>query len=178
MLRATIATALLAVSGMAAAADDSKGLMLGIAAGQIDYDSVLDIDDTSTAWKAYAGYRFSPNFTTELAYVDGGEYGGELASGVHVSADVTVIQLSATGGWWFNDVFGAYVRAAWNNYDAKVRASAFGMTVSDDVNEDELGYGVGLQVLYDRSLVRLEYETADIEDSDVSVVFLNVGWQF
>lgn len=179
MLRLTIVAALLAAgTAPAVAADQSDGLMFGIGAGQIDYDSGFDIDDRTTAWRVYVGYRFNPNFTTELAYIDAGEYGGEIAPGLHATADTTAVQLSATGGWWLTDVFGAYVRAAWYTYDSTVTASAFGVTVSEEQNRDELGYGVGLQVLYDRSLVRLEYETADVDGSDVGIVSLNVGWQF
>ena len=178
MLRTTIVAALLAASGTAAAADQDKGLLFGIGAGSVDYDTGFDIDDTTTAWKVYAGYRFSPNFTVEAAYIDGGEISGEVVTGLHVTADTTAVQLSATGGWWFTDVFGAYVRAGWTSYESDQRASALGITVSEDVSQDDLGYGLGLQVKYDGALVRLEYETTDVDGSDVTVTSLNVGWQF
>lgn len=175
MLRPTICAALLAASATASA---DSGFMFGIGAGQMDYDLGIDqMDDTTTAWKVSVGYRFSPNFTTELAYLDGGEVHGNVG-GAKLAVDGSNLQLSATGGWWLSENFGTYVRAAWNNYDVNVSASGPGGSVKLSDSQDAFGYGLGLQALWDRALWRLEYETSDVEGSDVKLISLNVGWQF
>jgi OOP family OmpA-OmpF porin len=178
MFKKTCIAALLAASVGPAAAEDTDGFLFGIGAGQVNYDvSELGIDEDSDAWKVVAGYRFNENFTTEIAYIDGGEVGGNVA-GVGVRAEGDVLQLSATGGWWFTDSFGAYVRAAWDSWETTATASAFGRTAAITDEGDDFGYGIGLQALWDRALWRLEYETADMDGSDVRIITLNIGWQF
>ena len=176
MLRTTIIAALLAVSGTAAA-EDTEGFLFGIGAGQVDYDTGFDIDDRATAWKAFIGYRFNPNFTAEVAYIDGGVIDGEVG-GVHITGEATAVQTSLTGGWWFTDAAGAYVRGGWTNYDVAVKASALGRSVTVADEQDAFGYGVGLQAWWDRALWRLEYEASDVDGSNVQFVSLNIGWQF
>jgi hypothetical protein len=169
MLKRTICAALLAAWAGPAAADDTEGFLFGIGGGQVNYDvSELGIDETAEAWKLFVGYRFNPNFTTELAYI----------AGVGLRAEGDAVQLSATGGWWFTDAFGAYVRAAWDSWETTAKASAFGRTEAITNEGDDFGFGLGLQALWDRALWRLEYETADMDGSDVRIVTLNIGWQF
>jgi Outer membrane protein beta-barrel domain len=155
-------------------ADEASGFIFGIGGGQINYEvDELAIDAETDVWKLWAGYRINRHLTLEAAYLDGGSAAATLA-GVNVRGEVDMLQLSATGGWWFTDGVGAYVRAAWDNYDSEVRV--FDTAVRNE--GDEFGWGAGVQAVWDRALWRLEYETVEILDTDVTSWSLNIGWQF
>ena len=68
-------------AGTAVAADKSEGLFAGLDVGQSrleprDDGGGYDVNDKrSTAWRALAGYRFSPKWSAEVWYVDAGEAG-------------------------------------------------------------------------------------------------------
>jgi hypothetical protein len=82
MPRAVIAFVLLcSTAGGALAADKDDGFFAGLDVGQSrleprDNGGGYDVSDKSgTAWRALAGYRFSPEWSAEVWYIDAGEAG-------------------------------------------------------------------------------------------------------
>lgn len=177
-IRTAVCAAILLGSTSVRAQDDS-GWLFGIGAGQSSYEiDALGFDDEATAWKVFGGWRINPNFNVELAYIDGGSVDATVGS-VNASAEAEVIQGSVVGGWWFSETFGAYGRLGMNAWEVEASASGPGGSVDETDDGNDFGWGVGLQALWDNGLWRLEYESAEFDDTvDASLISLSLAWRF
>lgn len=133
------------------------------------------IDEDETAFKVFAGYNFDlpmVNLGLEAGYVDFGA--------PKIDTNVAAIEIETTGInlWGIAgidagpiDLFAKLGYLMWD-----VEASALGESVSDDGSD--LGYGVGLGFGLGGVKIRGEYEMYDLDDADLSMLSLNILFQF
>lgn len=133
----------------------------------------VNCDDEDTGLKLFGGYKFTPNFAAEAAWVDLGEVS---ASGPGGSATVEAdgFQVAALGMFPINPQISLFGKLGAFMWDANVTTSA-GFTVGDDGTDIMLGFG-GMWNITQRIGLRAEWERFDVDSEDVD--FLSVGVQF
>jgi hypothetical protein len=147
------------------------------------------VDDTSTCWKIYGGFRAFKFFSVEAGYTDLGEVSANAVSDgsglIYDAGDVAStyeaealsvatlgvlplgrVNLFAKVGYMFWDA------------DASLSNSAFGDIVASDDGEDVM-YGAGLVWDY-KGLgeLRFEYETAEVAATDINTLSAGVSFLF
>jgi OOP family OmpA-OmpF porin len=187
---AAIITLALAIATGPAMADENQGLYLGAGVGQfsLQVDDIEDVtganfDEEDTSLKIFGGWRFNPYFAAELAYIDFGGPSDTLDLGGGISADFDV-EISGFAPYLVGTLpIGAielFAKVGYYFYDAEVTGTSQGVSVSDDVSDEDLVYaaGVGL-VLFKHLAARLEYEIVDVSDvEDASALWLTGAWRF
>lgn len=155
-------------------------LYLGGGAGQSTYQdvdqveeactaigAVCDVDDTDSAFKAYLGYRFGQFLAIEGGYVDLGEATATSA------APVARATLSAEGGYLAllprlpigtaGTIFG---RIGLSGVEAKLNATAPGVSSSDSSGAAGLVFGVGAEIQLTPNLaIRGEWERHSFDEA-------------
>ena len=189
---AAAAAMLLAIPFAASAQQAQTGFYVGGAFGQGEAGNWCDTsgapagvglsscDDKDTAWKAFAGYRFSRHFAAEATYINFGEYSGTVtfgAASAAVNADATGWGLAAVGIYPINDKFDLFGKLGFirGESEATVTVGAFSGTVGD--KGTEIHYGVGGVYNFTPKLgLRLEWENVD--DADLSILSLGLQYKF
>jgi OOP family OmpA-OmpF porin len=172
---AAIALAVVALSPLAASAD--APWYLGAGGGQAEFD-VGGFDDTATSWKLFGGYQFHDSFAAEIGYLDSGEAKESFAGqSLAVSADGATASL--VGMLPIGEQFSLHARLGMFFWDveATVDDGVSTMTFSDSGEDLYYGVGAGMK-LGETAGLRLEYEIADIDDVDVSMISLSVLFRF
>jgi OOP family OmpA-OmpF porin len=123
--------------------------------------------------KIFGGYKFTPNFAVEGAWIDLGEISAS-GGGATITGEVDGLQLAAVGMFPINPQFGVFGKVGVYMWDATVSAPGFG-SVSDDGSDIMFGAGVNWNFAQ-RFGLRAEWERFDIDGDDVD--FLSVGVQF
>jgi len=139
----------------------------------------LDFDDDDTAFKVYAGYKFSDYFAFEGQYFDNGEATDNLTNGdrVEVTADgfgaYALGILPATERF---DLFGK-IGVAW--WDGEIKNKTTGFKYADESGYD-LGFGFGASFdVTDRFVIRAEFEAIDSDKIDEVYTWMaSVQWNF
>jgi OOP family OmpA-OmpF porin len=191
------AMALTAISGTALAAgpdDNERGFYLGGGVGNFNLeinrardidDAVRRLDDSDTAWKVFAGYRFNPYLSLEGAYVDFGRpsdtFDADGTSGdftAHLSGfspqligtvPVGPVELSAKVGVYYIDI------------DTSIDIDSVDEADFDtSTREEDFMYGVGIgATLFQRLNAKLEYEWIDIKNAENANSLWATGtWRF
>jgi opacity protein-like surface antigen len=191
-------------------ADDFSGFRLGMNMGsdtlrsQFFFEPFLDTDEINTNRLGYAlmaGWGLNRYLAFEGVLRGGSDFNAKPFQGEFVDpadyisshTNVKGAEVSVVGSLWIGNKFSFFARAgmfAWKadesvsvgNYDAgtKVTASA------DDTGFDPL-FGVGIQSVLDRALIRVEYKQTEIgdlglaggfnlHDSTISQVDFSVVW--
>lgn len=148
----------------------AQKIYVGVGAGQVsaDIDCDLDItcsaDDSDTGYKIFAGYKFTPNFAIEGAYLDGGEVSasGTDSSLGQASAKIetTGFNIAAVGIYPISKRFSIQGKAGVFLWDQDVSASSsvFGSgSTSESGNAGMFGIG-GTFHVNDRFGVLVEWE--------------------
>lgn len=158
------------------------------------------MDDTDSAWKIQAGYRFSKNLAIEGGYANLGEFAYRAA----ITAPVTetgVVTLDIDG--WNLDVVGrlpfnpsltgfAKVGAFFYNLDYQCTGTVYCGTPSRSASGTSLHYGLGVDYSFSSNwFARAEYEVfAKVGDAmsadgttgttreDVKLGSLGIGYRF
>jgi len=186
MRKTSLFCALLLTCGVATA--QQSGIYLGASVGRakVDLDKndlVTDLsslgvtnisssqDDTTTAWKIFAGYQFNPYLSLEGGYVDFGKYkvkvnGSSVDGGVTYKGDVDAqavfadlvghLPLMENALSIFGKVGGAYTRLK-----VSQSLSVGGDFLSDDERDNEFVWKLGAGFRYNFTKqfgVRAEYE--------------------
>ena len=160
----------------------AQGFYAGFGAGQSSADlETCDLDlsctseDTDTAYKLFAGYRFTPNWAIEAAYLDAGrlsQNGTDTVLGTaSANFDVSGINLAALGIYPVTDRFSLQAKAGlflWN-LDVDVSSSTLGAgSISESGNSPMLGVGASYGFT-ERIGVLVEYERfIDVGEQDVT----------
>ena len=168
----------------AAHADEHSGFYFGAGAGQVSVEipefvpGVLHFDESANVWKGFAGWRFNENFALEGAFIDADSVDQNFGGGVRGSVDGEILQASAIGTYWFTDYLEIHGRVSSNMYDSRSELT-FGNTLIAEANADgtDVGFGGGFGAVWDRALFRLDYEQADLEDSETRLVTLSIAWR-
>jgi OOP family OmpA-OmpF porin len=191
-LLALSAAMLLAMPFAASAQQAVTGFYVGGAFGQGEAGNWCDTsgapagvglsscDDKDSAWKAFAGYRFSRHFAAEATYINFGEYSGTVTAGAAsatVNADATGWGVAALGIVPLGNNFELFGKLGFmrGESEATVTVGAFSGTVGD--KGTELHYGVGGIYNFTRNLgVRVEWE--NVNDADLSVLSIGLQYRF
>jgi hypothetical protein len=194
---AGLATALCgfgAAPAMAQTPANTGGPYLGVGWGQfnVDVDNLSDAGSTANniinsddnAWKAFAGWRFSPYIGVEVAYIDLGNPGDRFegsGSNGNYSLDISgfspalvgtlplgPVELFAKVGYYFYDV------------DLRLDLDAPGPDVDSSSSRDDFIYGGGVGLTFAEHLhVRAEYEKVDLKNaSNSDALWLSAAWRF
>lgn len=158
------------------------------------------IDDTDTAWKIQAGYRFNKNLAIEGGYVKLGEFAYRAAiaapvaeTGV-VTLDVDGWNLDVVGRLPFNDSFTGFAKAGAfvYNLDYQCTGTVYCGTASRSASGTSFHYGLGVDYTFSKNwFARAEYEVfTKVGDSmsangatgttqeDVRLGSVGIGYQF
>ncbi|APE30559.1 hypothetical protein BOX17_06065 [Halomonas aestuarii] len=180
-----------------------EGPYLGGAIGHASLDSDtlneleelgLDTDDSDTAYKLFAGYRFTPNFAMEASYLDFGDFSADatftngtdtatadLEGGLDGVGLALVGKLPIQGGL---SVHGKLGMIAWDG-DVSGTARLNGEVIYDGAaGEDGTDpfYGIGAEYEIQQVMIRGEYERYDISDSgedfEIDLFSASLGYRF
>lgn len=158
------------------------------------------VDDTDTAWKIQAGYRFNKNLAIEGGYAKLGELAYRAAitapvteTGV-VAIDMDGWNLDVVGRLPFNDSISGFAKlgAFVYNLDYQCTGTVYCGTASRSASGTSLHYGLGVDYVFAGSwFARAEYEVfANVGDSmsadgatgtsreDVRLGSVGVGYRF
>jgi OmpA-OmpF porin, OOP family len=131
-----------------------------------------------TGFKLFGGYQINENFAVELAYIDGGNP-EEYSYGFTVWNDPSAIQASVIGTLPLGSVFGLYLRGSllsWEN--ETVVTDGFDYFVFEN-DGDDLSYGVGCSFnVGQKAAIRVEFEGADLDGTDVSILGVSGVFRF
>jgi opacity protein-like surface antigen len=172
------------MAGAAAQADTQPGFYagVGIGSGTIEVDEV-DFDESDTAFKIFGGYQFNENFAVELTYLDGGApemtVSGPGVTG-SVEAEVTGLNAAVLGRIPLASTFAIFGKIGLTSYDVEATGRVNNQViVSGSDSSEEITYGVGGAFSFGPSFeMRAEYEMADINDGDYSLLSVSGLFRF
>lgn len=182
-LRWPVALALTA-GAAAAVADPESGYYAGAGAGRYHLalhefaDDGLDFDDRGAGFRLFGGVRFNPWIAVELAYLDLGAPGEDLA-GVYIESASTGVAPYVVGTLPLGRLE-LYARAGILFRDVKLtaRAPESGEQTADTYEENFV-YGAGAGVVIRHVNLRLEYERVDVPGADTSdSLWLSAAYRF
>lgn len=176
---------LLGLSLAPSAAVADSGLYIGVGAGGATLEADIgdigipglpsSIDEDDTAVKAFLGYNFdlpAIDLGIEAGYVDFGE------PEINVLGDELLIDTSGINVWGIlaldSGPFDIYGKVGYIAWDAE--ASFQGLSDSEDGSD--LGWGLGLRFKFTALEVRGEYESYDLDGTDLSMLSIGVAYHF
>ena len=160
MFRTMLAVVMFGLCGTAAAEN-----YVGAGVGQLRLEGADDIGA-----KIFGGWRFNQNLALEVAYFEGGTVDDDVA-GVRVQTEPRALQLSAIGAIPVTDNFQVYARAGVLSWKAETVVDNWA-TTKDDGKDFSWGLGTSFDI-GSRGAIRLEYEGADLDGTDISLISLS-----
>lgn len=158
------------------------GLGLGRSKTDVNAPGVSG-DDTTNAWKGFAGYQFNRYFAVEGGYLDLGR-ASAAGPGGSVSTDSTALQASVVGSLPLNQQFAFIGKVGLARTDTDTSGIVGGApTAFNDRNTDPT-YGLGLRYDFTKALgVRGEWErlrssSGAFGKSDVDLFTVNGIYRF
>jgi OOP family OmpA-OmpF porin len=149
-------------------------------------DLGFDVDESDTGFKVFGGYLVGDFLGFEMAYYDFGTSEGDavLDDGEILSPGLAQIEATAWGGFLVGNIpvgpVGIFAKVGMLSYDAEVEVRAVtdgvGVILSDDVQDEDLAYGMGMTLSFGAFGLRAEYEAVDVSDID-DVYMISVGAQ-
>ena len=133
----------------------------------------VSCDDEDTGLKIFGGYKFTPNFAVEAAWIDLGEVSASGFGGT-ATAEADGFQIAAVGMFPINPQWSIFGKLGAFMWDASVTSNS-GFSVSDDGTDIMFGFG-GMWNITERLGLRAEWERFDVDSEDVD--FLSIGVQF
>lgn len=193
-IAASAALGLMSVPVMAADSGFYAGAGLGLSSLETDSVEIVDgerfkFDDSGTGWKIFGGWRMK-YVAFELDYVDLGTLEDRFTVDLDTTTQLTAkTEIGLTA--WVPYVVGTYpigmfelsgkVGYAFYDADLDVQVTDGIDTERDSASESDedfaWGVGAGMTVL-DNLHVKVEYETIEVSDADVSVWWLTGAWRF
>lgn len=143
----------------------------------------LDIDDDSTAWRLFGGYRFNRYVGVEGGYINFDEFessASEAGQTADVEAEADGYTLAITGAIPLGERFAITGRAGYLFWDADAKVAVNGSTVESS-NEDgsDIFFGAGLEFSFnDRFALRGVWDAYELDDVDVDYYGLEAEFRF
>jgi opacity protein-like surface antigen len=173
---------------VAQADTDSEGIYVGMGVGEVnvkinDVDSLTTTIDryqaTDTAYKAFVGWRFNPNFAAELVYQDLGAPDSDVLPGVRVRTTLDGIAPNFVGTLPLGP-FELFANVGYFFYNFEVQTVRSTGTTKSSYNGSNFTYGGGIGVKFFKRLnFRLQYDTLEVQKADnVHSLWLNAAWHF
>ena len=183
--RACVAAALVAALLLGPQRAEADGFYIGAGVGGATLEADLNgitipglpssIDEDDTATKIFAGYNFdltAIEVGIEAGYVDFG------APDVNVLGDPLALDTTGINLWGIaaidTGLFEIYGKLGYIVWD--VEAEYLGQTAADDGND--LGYGLGVRFGIGPLEARGEYETYDLDDTDLTMLSVGLVYYF
>lgn len=189
---AVVAAAMLAMPFAASAQQGQTGFYAGGSIGQGEAGSWCDTggapaglaitscDDKDTAWKGFAGYRFSRHFAAEASYINFGKYSATLTFGGatgSVNADATGWGLAVLGIAPVGNNFELFGKLGFMRGESQANVTVGAISGTVGSKGTELHYGVGGVYNFTPKLgLRLEWENVD--DADLSMLSIGLQYRF
>lgn len=170
---------LLATGLCGAVQAEEQGFYAGSGAGMyyIDIDG-LDFDESAASLRLFGGYQLNEYVAFEAGYTKLFEASTEVL-GTDVDLDGTAWDVSVRPSFPVAESLTAYAILGWTEYDFEVSASAGGVSASGDGGDGDLHYGLGGAFsVNDSWLVRGEWSTVDVEDTDFGMFSLSAVYNF
>jgi OOP family OmpA-OmpF porin len=153
LLSIAAAAALLLSSG--AFAQGYAGIGAGTTKLSFDCAGLTTCDTSSTGWKLFGGYKFSPNWGAELNYFDFGKAKGTLdtVAGI-LSADVKATGLGAGVAFFgdFSPDWRGVARLGVASMKAVANGNLGGTAATDSETSTNAYYGLGVSYLISKNL--------------------------
>jgi OmpA-OmpF porin, OOP family len=182
------AVAALALSLASFTAHAQPFVELGFGQSDVDVDFIslgaTSQDTKDTTFNISGGWMFTPMIGIEIGYRDLGEVSGSMtAPGVTstVTFEAEGFQLGAVGRIPLGtSAFSIVPRVGLFKWDVKGRGVVNGVQVSSlDEDGTDLYFGVGADYSISKNLhVGAHWARFDLDDLDVDVIELRVGWRF
>ncbi len=183
--------AALMLAGPFALAQNQERFYVGIGAGASDIDSKATeglitsgaVDGSDSGLKIYGGYRFSPNFALELAYVDLGKltYSGDFLGAPVTGGTVKAsgFNTSLVGTYRVNPRFDLFGKAGLIAWSAKASDVTGGVPFSAKDDGVDLSLGVGAEYYFSKKVgARLEWEHFATEPGEASLLSAGIVVKF
>jgi opacity protein-like surface antigen len=143
----------------------------------------LDIDDDSTAWRLFAGYRFNRYVGVEGGYINFDEFDTSASAAgqtAELEAEADGYTLALTGAIPLGERFAITGRAGYLFWDADAKIRVNGATLeSDDESGSDVFFGAGLEFsVNDRFALRGVYDVYSLDDVDVDYIGLEAEFRF
>jgi OOP family OmpA-OmpF porin len=140
---------------------------------------VTSCDETDSAYKLFAGYKFNKNFAIEGSYVDFGEFTAKDAvSGVKARAEVDSFGIAVMGILPVAKHFDLFAKLGFHSWDTKAVATGNNVRATEDDSGTDVVYGLGASYSFTDSVaIRAEWENYDSED-DVNVISAGLTYSF
>ena len=163
---------------------------LGGALGTSGIDEVVDLsgtlstlDDNDTSFRFFGGYQFNGYFGLEGGYIDFGEIGLNISSGIGpivASASADGFTLAGIGSLPIGERFSLHARFGAVIWDANstVRLGSNSVTAEGDDGTDAffgVGFGVRLGKQWD---LMADYEQYDLDDVEPDVLSVSLRYRF
>jgi OOP family OmpA-OmpF porin len=158
---------------------------LGFGQSDMDVDFGFPSQDTKdTTFNISGGWMFTPMIGIEIGYRDLGEAGGSITGpggAGSVTFEAEGFQLGAVGRIPLgSSAFSIVPRVGLFKWDVKGRGVVNGVQVSSlDEDGTDLYFGVGADYSINKNLyLGAHWARFDLDDVDVDVIELRVGWRF
>ena len=156
----------------------STSLALGNNYLDQEFDDI-DLDEDTSAWKAYAGVQFLPFISLEGGYVSFGQV-DDTSPTVAAELETETMALFARGILPVGplQVFG---KVGYHFYDADVSLQDItnAVTRGDSVSGQDLAIGAGAGIEFGALTLRAEYEVFLVEDlDDLTMISVGASYSF
>jgi opacity protein-like surface antigen len=177
-MRKHLVSGLMLLAGLTAAssapADEFSGFRGGFGGGQLGYSlnataTSPKFDEKSPAFQAMFGYALNQYFAGELQYDHIGSQSSAALGNLKLKSDAALA--SAVGTWPFFERYGAYGRLGFARWSLSPQGG-------DSKTGTSFAYGAGVQTVFDKSLIRLEYDRWKADELDATSINLNFVWTF
>lgn len=185
MLRTAVLFAALAGFSVASPAYENFGPYVGLGAGRsqasVDLDTgenFFSIDADDTAWRVFAGYRFSPYIAFVASYSDYGDFSAE-AGGERLAVGQRGVTPWVVASWPIGP-FELLARVGYFINTTEFKLLSGGDRIEVSSSQDSITFGAGVGTLLGRHInLRLEYERLDPDEfDDADALWLTAAWRF
>ena len=137
-------------------------------------------DDKASAWKVFAGYRFTRYIAAEASYIKTDDFSQRLTfSGapVTLNVDAKSYGIAALGIWPATQQFSVFGKLGIARTDAEAQGTVLGQTITTGEDETGLHYGVGAMFDFTRNFgLRAEWEK--LEKGEFDMLSLGLHYRF
>jgi len=141
-------------------------------------------DDSDTAVKLFAGYRYSPNLALEGFYVDFGETSAKSGN-TRLTVEPETFGVSAVGLWPASREIDLFAKLGVTFWNMKGDSQLDGEKISVSDDDVDFTFGAGAQYLFSSQFaLRLEWErynkigNADTFQSDIDLISVSAAFAF
>ena len=172
--------------GASQAQADGNDIYVGASLGNNSFDFAgepgFTVEDSSSAFKLFAGYNITKNIAVEFQYADLGKYDvSATISGIAINGDIDVSNTSLSGVYKWNTEgkFSPFAKLGYGRTKAELTASAAGVTANSDTSESGVVAGFGAEYnVTDTIAIRGEWERIDAGEDNADLLSVGAVFNF